>query len=298
MAEKLKPEPRDLRVQAAMLGPGFRGKRSELGPEEKSDKARDLQAAWRDSNLGEPPTYLAEIADGKPAEWRERRAKLFEAGAYDDKGLQVAHSHLQSLESSFDEPVPILVEHIENPLRLGYLTDVQAVGSELFGTLALTKEADELLESSGATSLSLCVSKDLRRIHEVSIVANPRVDSARLFCADFRQTEGGEWKREALRLRQELSEKAVADSIARFADDGVIPPAAVRQAEILLRAAQSAGIDAEVLDFLRALPKMIHFGEMAPAKLAVPSANVDELDFYRRHFAEVPVEEILKRRTG
>jgi hypothetical protein len=73
--------------------------------------------------------------------WIDRRAKLFEAGEYPDKGLTVTEEQLSLLASSFSAPVPVLVEHGESPLELGHLCQVEALGPELFGTIRLTPEA-------------------------------------------------------------------------------------------------------------------------------------------------------------
>lgn len=123
-------------------------------------------------------------------EWIERRAKLFETGNFPDKGVRVSMEDLAALAASFKGPVPVLIEHSDSALQMGFLTRVEALGDELFGTVALTKEANELLEASGAKSLSLGLSTDLSEIREVSIVRNPRVADAELysgfcFCGEF-----------------------------------------------------------------------------------------------------------------
>ena len=58
---------------------------------------------------------------GPGADWVRRRAKLFEAGDYPDKGVTVAPETLQALANGFSQPVPVLVEHAESPLQLGFL---------------------------------------------------------------------------------------------------------------------------------------------------------------------------------
>ncbi len=45
--------------------------------------------------------------------------------------------------------MPLLIEHATSPLELGYLTSVEADGGELFGTVALSAEANVLIEKSG-----------------------------------------------------------------------------------------------------------------------------------------------------
>src|SRR5437667_10816650 len=136
-----KPLERNIRIAAALLGPGYHGERAEFDGEKRRDSAKRLREAWEEAHLGAMPGF---ISDETP-QWKDRRAKLFEIGEYEDKGLSVAQPDLHSLAANFDMPVPILVEHVEHPLRLGYLTHVEAAGPELFGILALTPEADELV---------------------------------------------------------------------------------------------------------------------------------------------------------
>lgn len=137
-----------------------------------------LVAVFRKQKVDRIPSGLD---PGIEREWIERRAKLFEAGAYPDKGVTVTSSQLEALARGFIQPVPILIEHSDSALELGFLTRVEAMDGELFGTVALTREANDLVESSGAKSLSLGLSPDLTEIREVSIVRTPRVADARLF---------------------------------------------------------------------------------------------------------------------
>src|SRR5687767_10849414 len=113
--------------------------------------------------------------------WIERSAKLFEAGEFPEKGVSITPEQLAGLAGAFQDPVPVLIEHSESPLELGYLTSVQVMGDELFGTVSFTPEAHVLVERSGARSLSLGLTPDLTRIREVSLVRNPRIESAQLF---------------------------------------------------------------------------------------------------------------------
>jgi hypothetical protein len=244
------------------------------------------------------PAYLTDLAEGKDPEWRDRKAKLFEAGDYPEYGFRADASTVQRLAENFDYPVPIFVEHMETPLRLGYLTQVEAVGGELFGLLALTPEAEDLLEKSGAKSLSLAISRDGDRIYEVSIVANPRVRSARLFCEDFRVgMEGEEWKAEATRLKEVLDRERLTAVVDRLVRERGLPPAIREKAEALLWSARGRGLEEEVMDFLLSLPRGVIFHELAPGERGAPSGLDPEVaEFYRTHFAGIPLEEIARRR--
>lgn len=137
-----------------------------------------------------------------------REAKLFEAGDYPDKGVTVLPEDLADLAARFQRPVPILIEHTDSPLALGFLESVRADGTELFGTVALSEEANCLIEQSGADSLSLGLSPDLREIQEVSLVRHPRVPSARLFAGPIFHTKLPTRKTEAdWQARAEAAER-------------------------------------------------------------------------------------------
>lgn len=293
-----KPDASEVRRAAAMLGPGWSGRRANLATEDAQRAAQEILRAWSDAELGDAPAYLVQAASGDAPEWRDRRAKLFEIGEYDDRGLRVTQEDVVRLAQSFDSPVPILVEHVETPLRLGYLTQVEAVGGELFGNLALTPEADDLIEKSGAKSLSISVSKNLDRIFEVSIVANPRIESARLFCEDFRATpRSQESQSEIVRLRKELEEVQVNALVESLVREGRIAPVSRNTATRLLASARTAGCFEQVEAFIASLPRAIHFGEIAPAAKAVNLPD-EVAQFYRTHFPDLDLSEIEKRRTA
>ncbi len=311
-----------LRREAALAGPGLAGRREPAG-----DAAR-LALARRFAEHGEiPPVYV--LADSR---WTDRRAKLFEAGHYEDKGLAVTEAHLAALAAGFEAPVPVLIEHAASPLELGYLTGVEHVGAELFGTVALSHEADALLRSCGASSLSVALSPDLARLVEVSVVRSPRVADARLFAA---KAEGEEIRFEAALPAPEPPPGEFAGSgvapdddaaLARLLDEGRLFPSQMDAARRLLaegRAgrggggphfdADSGGIRALLVDLLRSRPPSALFSDLAPdpgalsgeagpsraetdaaaAELLLP----EEAAFYRRHFPGVSLGEIAKRRS-
>ncbi len=272
--------------------------------------------------------------------WIHRRAKLFEAGEYPDKGVTVTAEHLCALATSFDTPVPLLIEHAQTPLQMGYLTSVLQEGIELFGTVCLTPEADALVESSGAKSLSLGLAPDLSSIREVSLVRNPRVQSARLFGGEvvFEGAiwdEGGEGNegdgsdrgergteftpsasppsppssKPASSLEQEwlrLRSAQVDQEVDQLMREGRICPAQCQFAKALLQSEDTIAFDGEakpvrqlVRAFLDRQPRMNLFAELAPAPptdYSSPLLLPEEAAFYRKHFPEVPLDEIAKRR--
>lgn len=239
--------------------------------------------------------------------WVERRAKLFEAGDYPDKGVEVTGEDLDALEASFDAPVPLLIEHADSPLALGFLKDVRREGDELFGTVSLSREANELIERSGAHALSLGLSPDLRRIVEVSLVRSPRVADARLFAgrvtfeAEFRAET--DWRRrcEALEAAQCAAEaERTAD---RLVADGRLTPAQRPFAVALLTRSDRTVFGGEPKSVAELALGLIEsgvphglFSELA-ATPSQPGSSLepDQTEFFRRHFPDVSLEEIARR---
>ena len=240
-----------------------------------------------------------------PERWIERRAKLFEAGDYPDKGVTVTSAHLQALANTFAEPVPILIEHAKSPLEIGFLSAVFCEGDELFGSVSLSPEADALVERSSAKSLSLGLAADLSAIREVSLVRNPRIPSARLFNSEVNfhgviapSALAEEWER--------LRKAQVQQDLADFMRCGKMTPAQARFAEPLLMSDDTIEFDGAstpvrqlVSDFIEAQPKLALFGELTPAPASSPTQGLrpEEVDFYRQHFPEISLSEIAKRRN-
>ncbi len=263
--------------RAAAAGPGYLGERTPASAQDREAIAVEFREAGE-----EPPAFLTTAQ-----QWVERQAKLFEAGEYPDKGITVSPEDLRRMEAQFDLPVPVLIEHSSNPLELGYLTAVRAEGQELFGTIALTPEADALIQRSGATSLSLGLSPDLIEIREVSLVRNPRIASAKLFHSGF--------------LVPLLDAQAKARELEAA---GKITPAQIPFVEALLTCPRSAQFEGSmrpvqqlVLDLLERMPKLQLFGDLAPNPPPPVWLPHEEEEFYRRYFPDVSLQEIARRKA-
>jgi hypothetical protein len=115
-------------------------------------------------------------------EYIEREAKLFEAGSYEDKGVEVTEADLDNIAANTGE-VPLKVEHSESPFdgALGSLAKVWRTGKDLMGRLRISKDAWGLLESTGIKSLSVGLLKDKSALAEVSLTKSPRVADAQVF---------------------------------------------------------------------------------------------------------------------
>ncbi|MBL8059769.1 MAG: hypothetical protein JNK63_03520 [Chthonomonas sp.] len=265
-----------LNRRAAAAGPGYLGARSHLDDLRRQNLVQEFRDAGQD-----PPDYLQQAHD-----WIEREAKLFEAGDFPDKGVSITQEDLKEIESEFDLPVPVLIEHAQNPLELGYLTAVRAEGNELFGTVALTPEADALIRRCGAKSLSLGLTPDLKAIREVSLVQNPRISDAQLFRAGH--------------LLPSINAEAHTEKMVR---EGRLLPSQAPFAKALLECPKSVEFEGAmkpvqqlIIEFLNRMPCFKLYGAVAPASIVNSTLTNEELDFYQRYFPGLKPEDILQHR--
>lgn len=271
--------------RAAELGPGCRGLRQAGTREER------LALAARLAEVGErPPDYLE-----SSTEWVDRKARLFLAGDYPDKNVSIDESQLAALAASFDLPVPVLIEHAASPLELGYLTDVRSEGPALMGTIALTPEANALIDRSGARGLSLGLSPDFASIREVSLVRRPRVASATLF-SDGPMFEG--------EVETRAGEECASDQVADWLRRGLIRPSQACFAEALIATPQSIAFGDGFVPVAELVRRLVDSGtghglfrETAPDPVRSP-VEMDDVRtaFYRRYFPGLDLAEIAKRR--
>lgn len=299
--------------RAAEAGPGYRGRREPASLEAKTALAAEIAQSG-----GDPPAYL-----GRHAKWIDRRAKLFEAGRYPDKGVEIGGDDLRTLSEEFDLPVPILIEHAQSPLEIGFLTQVEAVGNELFGNLALTEEADALIRQSGARALSLGLSRDLRRIEEVSLVKSPRVASAQLFGGEIRfwskldespsepndsdRRSDSDWRARFRALSSRVEQELADRKLEEWVREGRLLPSQLPFARALMAIPETIDFDGESRPVYQLLIAMLErqpphglFSETAPSPAAGSEALFlpEEAEFYRRHFPDVSLDVIAARRAA
>ncbi|MBL8086698.1 MAG: hypothetical protein JNM85_01350 [Chthonomonas sp.] len=250
-----------------------------------------------------PPEFVAR------EDWISRRAKLFQTGVFLDKGVTITQETLQTLEGTFRDPVPVLIEHARSPLELGFLTQVSAEGEELFGLVQLTPEANALIERSGAKSLSLGLSNDMTNIREVSLVSVPRIPDAKLFSAEDVWFTGGlesvDWQAEYDRARKRGNDSETDRQIDQWLKEGKLIPSQAAFAKALLRsgdAVEFGGQPTALRDLLIAMierqPPHAAFHEVAPGASGAPATDLDpeEAAFYRRYFPEMDLNTIAKRK--
>ncbi|GIV11453.1 MAG: hypothetical protein KatS3mg020_0944 [Fimbriimonadales bacterium] len=257
------------------------------------------------------------------AEWIFRDAKLIEAGVYPDKGVAITEAHLERLVRAFRAPVPILVEHRPSSLILGWLVQVWRRGDALWGRLALFPEADALLRRLRLRGLSVGLSRDLRRLLEVSITASPRVPSAQLFHTaphpqevirlehvEIREPITGtasphEMLESRIReLEAELRRRDAREQIQQWSLRGQLPPALAPMAEAILLQGdvpvQFSGAATSVAElfrqFVNSLPPQNLLAELAPMpEPNTPSFSADALAFLHRVFPDMNPAEILQK---
>lgn len=209
----------------------------------------------------------------------EREAKLFEAGSYPDRGIEISEEDLDRIIANTSD-APLRIEHSATPFdgALGVLKSVYRKGRELFGKLCFTNAAWELVKAANAKRLSVAILKDKSGISEVSLVRAPRIADAAVFSdsdvvridtelsADFSGADAA--------LRRELADKDAQIVIDQLKRDGKIAPAAEVFARAILRSEDTSAITfadqptpvSQVFRwFLDSQPKVIEFSELAPA---------------------------------
>lgn len=209
----------------------------------------------------------------------EREAKLFEAGSYPDRGIEISEEDLDRIIANTSD-APLRIEHSATPFdgASGVLKSVYRKGRELFGKLCFTNAAWELVKAANAKRLSVAILKDKSGISEVSLVRAPRIADATVFSdsdvvridtelsADFSGADAA--------LRRELADKDAQIVIDQLKRDGKIAPAAEVFARAILRSEDTSAITfadqptpvSQVFRwFLDSQPKVIEFSELAPA---------------------------------
>ena len=277
--------------RVAKAGPGHLGIREAMDDDQRSELSAALQAGGADV-----PPYLEKTVD-----WIDRPAKIFESGEYPEKAVSIDAAHLERLAAHFDLPVPILIEHSNSPLELGYLSQVVAEGDELFGTITLTQQANDLIEQSGARSLSVGLSSDLERIEEVSLVTTPRVASAQLYSDS--PSKPGKLLDLPTRAPQNSHGKH-AERIEGWIREGKLLPAQARFAEGLLQDSHRIKFDGSSTSVAQLTAALIEsgpshhlFGEVAtqPSPASHALFLPEEAAFYQRYFPEISLDDIAQR---
>jgi cation transport regulator ChaB len=104
-------------------------------------------------------------------------AKLFEAGRYDDKGIEVFESDLDRWIGNFQRS-KIGYEHDGKPLHFGWLEKIWRKGKELYGRLAFKPGAFETAKDSNLNKLSVEIPLKKDYFKAVNLVYEPRIADA------------------------------------------------------------------------------------------------------------------------
>lgn len=230
----------------------------------------------------------------------EREAKLFEAGSYPDRGIEITEEDLDVVSANTVD-APVKIEHTDTPFdgAIGVLKSVYRKGRDLFGRLCFTAAAWELIKAANARRLSVALKRDKSAITEVSLVREPRVADAAVFGAEEtvrlescelpdesakspvrgqQSTEPGQPMTDDRRLTAE-GQYRVDSTIDGFKRAGKLVPASEPFARAMLMAGDANVITfgdgaltvSEVFRrFLESQPRVIEFAELAPA---VPGAT-------------------------
>lgn len=125
----------------------------------------------------------------------QRKAKLFEAGVYPDRGGEYTEAELDLwCENHKNRTIPLSIGHLdptgpESPLASlgehgpGFFANLIRIGKELFATLFIDEQVNDLVERSGARGLSVGIDRENGVIVEGSWVKSPRIASAAMFNA-------------------------------------------------------------------------------------------------------------------
>lgn len=246
--------------------------------------------------------------------WVVREARLLEVGVYADKGVAITPEVLSRLVQGFCAPVPLWVEHRPSPIVFGWLVSVWHDGAVLWGRVALYPEADALLRRLRVRSLSVGLSRDLRRILEVSLTGFPRIPSAQLFAfhaplMEVLSMERSEMSQEQVRLEarireleQALRQHEVRERVQRWVQAGQLLPSQVPFAEAILSlsdaSVQFSGGSVSVAElfaqFVESQPPKALLGELASVPEAEPTTlSREALEFLRRVFPDMNPDEIV-----
>ncbi|HOP80708.1 MAG TPA: hypothetical protein PLZ21_09115 [Armatimonadota bacterium] len=238
----------------------------------------------------------------------ERDAKLFTAGEYPDRGIEITEDDLDRMVESH-LPVPIKIEHVDSPLELGMVTKLWRTGRDLFGRLVFTAPAWNLIQSSQAKKLSAALKRDKSGLVEVSLVRNPRVAGAVIFGSDNNQViefsfeidNGGEemsesktveFSKRIADLERELKSRQVDGQIDALKRAGKLAPASEDIARALLLAGDSQVVTfsdgsekpvAETfLAFLESQPKVVEFSELTEGGNEASEASEAEKELFSK----------------
>lgn len=123
-----------------------------------------------------------------------RRGKIFEAGDYPDKEFSITPEEMKEAVGEFT-PVPVDLSHTSTVLdgKLGHLqaVEVSEDGAQLFGTVALPKWLDSLIEA-GERKVSCTWDKATKRLRGIALTPTPRITDAVLMSAFSEYTHGQE----------------------------------------------------------------------------------------------------------
>lgn len=156
------------------------GKKAKLANRKEVVKVVSYEAAFSAAGSFEQPSLLSE-------ESVARTGLMFRAGSYPDKNIDVSEEDLNDAVSKF-EPVEVDYEHVSGLLdgKLGRIEKVEIDKDDksvLRGTYAMPSWLNEVIGPTEPVPISLTWDIPTKTIKKAAIVANPRIDGARLQAA-------------------------------------------------------------------------------------------------------------------
>ena len=123
-----------------------------------------------------------------------RTGPIFKAGDYPDKGFTATEEDLEYMATTFTQPIPLDLEHIETVLTheadgverdsnpLGELVKVWKDGPVLFGTVKIARWLDELF-GKNPIACSVTIGRVTHALEALALTNTPRVEDAQLAAA-------------------------------------------------------------------------------------------------------------------
>lgn len=124
--------------------------------------------------------------EGNPVSTKDgvtrRRGKIFQAGRYEDKGIEVQESDFAKAVEGF-QPLQVNLEHARHPFLksgLGELVAIEPKGSELYGEFAIPNWLEDNLKSEGISELPVSCEwhRGTKELVGIAICLEPRIEDA------------------------------------------------------------------------------------------------------------------------
>lgn len=182
------------------------------------------------------------FSDAEPLTVRE--AKLFEAGAYPDKGMEVTEGDLDKIVRSVNQrandgdAVPVKAGH-DSPLRFGSVVEAWRKGKELYAKLAFTAANWAHIQADNASKLSVGLLRDKSGLDHVGLVTQPRVADAKVFA--FSQAD--------IDVVGEATDTNIKPEVTQMAEETQTPRMSLQEAQRVIAEHNAAVANGDVAKY-------------------------------------------------